>query len=86
MLSEKLELTEEEAEKWMVDMVRNSSTGSSVDAKIDSSGKQVIMSVPMRSAHQLVVDKTRDLTVRSGLLCSNLENTLNDQAFYVKNR
>ena len=86
MLSEKLELSEEEAEKWMVDMVRNSATGSSVDAKIDSSGKQVIMSVPMRNAHQQVVEKTRDLTVRSSLLCSNLESTLNDQAFYVKNR
>eukprot|EP00607_Mallomonas_marina_P009925 CAMPEP_0182419722 /NCGR_PEP_ID=MMETSP1167-20130531/4109_1 /TAXON_ID=2988 /ORGANISM="Mallomonas Sp, Strain CCMP3275" /LENGTH=326 /DNA_ID=CAMNT_0024594785 /DNA_START=455 /DNA_END=1435 /DNA_ORIENTATION=+ len=86
MLAEKLELSEEEAERWMVDMVRSASAGSSVDAKIDSSGKQVIMSVPMRSAHQQVVDRTRDLTVRSSLLCSNLESTLQDQAFYVKNR
>eukprot|EP01041_Mallomonas_annulata_P006390 gene6390-12928_t len=86
MLAEKLELSEEEAEKWMVDMVRSATAGASVDAKIDSSGKQVIMSMPMRSAHQQVVDRTRDLTVRSGLLCSNLETTLLDQAFYVKNR
>lgn len=86
VLAEKLELSEEEAERWMVDMVRNSNAGDAIDAKIDSSGKQVIMSVPVRSAHQQVVDRTRDLTVRSSLLCSNLESTLQDQIFYVKNR
>ena len=42
MLAEKLQMTEEEAEKWMVEMVRNSSAGSNTaDAKIDSSAKQV---------------------------------------------
>ena len=42
MLSEKLQLNEEESERWMVDMVRNSAPGSTtVDAKIDSSAKQV---------------------------------------------
>jgi polyhydroxyalkanoate synthesis regulator phasin len=42
MLAEKLQMTEEEAEKWMVEMVRNSAAGSNTaDAKIDSSAKQV---------------------------------------------
>ena len=42
MLAEKLQMSEEESEKWMVEMVRNSSAGSTtMDAKIDSSAKQV---------------------------------------------
>lgn len=42
MLSEKLQMTEEESEKWMVEMVRNSAPGSTTQAaKIDSSAQQV---------------------------------------------
>ena len=42
MLAQKLQLTDEEAERWMVDMVRSASTsGTTADAKIDSSAKQV---------------------------------------------
>ena len=48
MLAEKLQMTEEEAEKWMVEMVRNSAAGSNTaDAKIDSSAKQVRRRIAM---------------------------------------
>ena len=36
MLAEKLQLTEEEAERWMVDMVRGTAAGPTIDAKINS--------------------------------------------------
>jgi PCI domain len=42
MLADKLQMSEEESEKWMVEMVRNAGPGSNtLDAKIDSSAKQV---------------------------------------------
>eukprot|EP01042_Synura_sphagnicola_P000173 gene173-174_t len=86
VLAEKLELTEEEAERWMVDMVRGATSGVALDARIDSSGKQVLMSVSTRSAHQLVLDHTRDLTARSAALATNLDSIVQEQAFYVKLR
>jgi len=89
MLSQKLQLTEEESERWMVDMVRGSSTvggGAALDAKIDSSGKQVIMSAPTRPTTQQVVDRTRDYTHRSSTLSSALQGALKDQAVFLQNR
>ena len=85
-LAEKLELTEEEAEKWMVDMVQKSTVNATLDACIDSSGKQVLMSPPSRIGQQEVVERTRDLTVRSAMLASNIESLLQEQSFYLKNR
>ena len=84
LLAVKLEVSEEEAERWMLSMVRNTSVA--LDARIDSAGKQVLMSTPSRSAHQLVVDRTRDLTVRCGVLGSNIEALLQEQAVYLRSR
>ncbi len=88
MLSSKLQLTEEEAEKWMVNMVRGSAAGNGIplDAKIDSSGKQVLMSIPAKSPQQHVQDKTRDLTHRSGVLSATLENVAKEQQLYLSVR
>ena len=89
MLSQKLQLTEEEAERWMVDMVRGSSTvggGAALDAKIDSSGKQVLMSAPTRSTTQQVVERTRDFTHRSTTLSSALQGSLKDHTVFLQNR
>jgi len=84
MLAEKLQLTDEEAERWMVDIVRSSTTGPAADAKIDSAGKQVLMAAPERSAYKQVIESTRELTTRSGFLGNNLENLVKDQAVYLK--
>jgi translation initiation factor 3 subunit E len=88
MLADKLQLTDEEAERWMVDMVRGNSAshGFNLNAKIDSSGKQVIISAPARSALKQIVESTRDLTTRSVILCTNLETLAKDQEIYIKNR
>eukprot|EP00602_Paraphysomonas_sp_CaronLab_P010271 CAMPEP_0185019448 /NCGR_PEP_ID=MMETSP1103-20130426/2063_1 /TAXON_ID=36769 /ORGANISM="Paraphysomonas bandaiensis, Strain Caron Lab Isolate" /LENGTH=468 /DNA_ID=CAMNT_0027549771 /DNA_START=1 /DNA_END=1407 /DNA_ORIENTATION=+ len=97
-LAEKLQLSEDEAERWMVEMVRgavqsNAQEGSTTDsssaavttlnARIDSSGKQVLMAPPPKMVHQKVADRTRDLTVRAGILNSNLENLMNEQGEYI---
>jgi translation initiation factor 3 subunit E len=82
MLSEKMHLSEAEAEKWMVDMVRGAVALDG--AKIDSSGKQVIMPVPSQTGHKQVMDRTRDLTVRSSILTANVTSLLSEQATYIK--
>jgi translation initiation factor 3 subunit E len=84
MLAQKLQLTDEEAERWMVDIVRGSTSGPAADAKIDSSGKRVLMAAPERVAYKQVIDTTRDLTARSATLGINLENLVKDQAVYIK--
>lgn len=86
MLSEKLQLSDEESERWMVDMVRGSSGGPTLHAKIDSAGKQVIMSAPTVSAYKQVVDSTRDLTTRSAILGLNLETLVKEQGVYIQNK
>jgi translation initiation factor 3 subunit E len=86
MLAEKLQLTDEEAERWMVDMVRGTSAGPTLDAKIDSSGKQVIIAAPIKSAYKQIVETTRELTTRSGILSANVEALVKDQAAYLRNR
>jgi translation initiation factor 3 subunit E len=83
MLSQKLQLSEEEAEKWMVDIVRVSKSGPTYDAKIDSSDKRVTMSTPSKSSYQSVIDKTKEITVRSGILTSNLTAVLNEQSALI---
>ena len=86
MLAEKLQMTEEEAERWMVEMVRNATIAATADAKIDASAKQVIMAPPGRAVHQQVIDKTRDLTARSSVLSSNLGALVNDQAALIRTK
>lgn len=85
-LSEKLQLSEEEAERWMVDMVRSATSGPTHDAKIDSACKKVIMSTPSRVAHSTVMEKSKELTVRSTILNQNLTSILHDQQHLIKAR
>lgn len=87
MLAEKLQFSNEEAEKWMVDMVRgNNGTGTSLNAKIDSFGKQVIIAPPVSTSHQQVIDATKELTTRTSVLSNNLENLIKEQAFFLLHR
>lgn len=86
MLAEKLTLNDEEAEKWMVDIVRGTATGPTINAKIDSYAKQVIIAPPSRTAHKQVVEATKELTARSGVLNHNLEVLAKEQSTYVLNR
>lgn len=84
MLSTKLSLTNEEAERWMVSIVRNSTTGPIMNAKIDSANNKMLMKTPENTAYKSVMDTTRDLTTRSSILASNMENLIKEQNEYIK--
>jgi translation initiation factor 3 subunit E len=47
--------------------------GAQLDAKIDSKNKCVIMGSHFPSVYQQVVDKTKDLTIRTYQLANNIE-------------
>ncbi len=73
-LASKLHLSETDAEKWLIELIRQSQ----LDAKIDSTGRQVLMSVAPPSVYQQVIEKTRDLTSRTRTLADNVEASLNE--------
>lgn len=73
-LGEKLAMDQAHAERWIVDLIRNAL----LDAKIDSEEKCVVMGGEPQSVYEQVMEKTRDLNMRSGTLTSNLSNMLNE--------
>ena len=84
MLSEQLHLSVEEAERWMVEIVVNATTGVTVDAKIDSASKQALIAPPSQATYQTIIDKTKELTGRSNLLVNSFGILLNDQGSFIK--
>lgn len=73
-LGEKLAMDQAHAERWIVDLIRNAL----LDAKIDSEEKCVVMGGDPQSVYEQVMEKTRDLNMRSGTLTSNLSTMLNE--------
>merc|ERR1719481_975298 len=61
MLAEKLNMTAEEAERWIVNLIRNAK----LDAKIDSKQGTVVMCVETNSPYQQLIEKTKALSFRS---------------------
>jgi translation initiation factor 3 subunit E len=72
MLSDKLVMEREKAERWVVDLIR----GALLDAKIDSQDSCVVMGTDTTSVYSQVIDKTRDLSNRSAALLSALETKI----------
>jgi translation initiation factor 3 subunit E len=69
-LSSKLAMQEDgEAEKWIVNLIRNAR----LDAKIDSQDGRVVMGMPQNSVHRQVIDKTRDLAARTCSMVAQFE-------------
>lgn len=73
-LSAKLAMDQEAAERWIVDLIRNAL----LDAKIDSEDGCVIMGTDARSVYQQVMEKTRDLNIRSATMVQNLKNVVKE--------
>lgn len=69
MLAEKLNMTPEEAERWIVNLIRNAK----LDAKIDSRLGHVVMGTQTTSPYQTLIEKTKALSFRSQMLSINLE-------------
>ncbi|XP_064487222.1 eukaryotic translation initiation factor 3 subunit E-A-like [Ornithodoros turicata] len=72
MLAEKINMEPEEAEKWIVNLIRNAR----LDAKIDSKLGHVVMGTQAVSPYQQLIDKTQQLLMRTQLQTSNLEQKL----------
>lgn len=92
-MAEKLGLTADDAEKWMVDMVMGAAAAggatafdSQIDARIDSNSKQVLMNPPSKTGHLTVADATRHLTTRANVLGTQLEKVIGGQASWWKLR
>lgn len=73
-LGKKLAMNEDEAERWIVDLIRNAD----LDAKIDSEEGCVVMGGSVQSVYEQVMERTRDLNVRSATLAQNLNKLLVD--------
>ena len=73
-LGEKLAMNEDEAERWIVDLIRNAD----LDAKIDSEEGCVVMGGSVQSVYEQVMERTRDLNVRSATMAQNLNKLLVD--------
>merc|ERR1712061_328152 len=56
MLASRLNMTEEEAELWIVKLIKNAK----LDARIDSEKGRVVMSKVAPSVYQQVLDKTKN--------------------------
>lgn len=72
MLAEKLNMTPDEAERWIVNLIRNAR----LDAKIDSKLGHVVMGTKAVSPYQQVIEKTKNLDSRSHILAMNIQKKL----------
>ncbi|KAJ8305792.1 hypothetical protein KUTeg_016337 [Tegillarca granosa] len=72
MLAEKLNMTVDDAERWIVNLIRNAR----LDAKIDSKLGHVVMGAQAVSPYQQVIEKTKNLAFRSQMLAMNIEKKL----------
>lgn len=68
MLAEKLNMDQESAERWIVNLIRNAK----LDAKIDSKENHVIMGTQYPTVYQNIIQKTKGLSFRSQLLSASL--------------
>jgi translation initiation factor 3 subunit E len=68
-MSQRLNLTQEEGEKWIVNLIRDTR----VDAKIDFEENTVIMNTPVTSVYQQVIERTKGLSFRSQVLATTIK-------------
>jgi len=80
MLSDKLSMTQEDSEKWIVDLIR----GAQFDAKIDSKENHVIMSKQFPSIYQEIINKTKDLGAKSAGLSQNIDRYRKGESLQVR--
>ncbi|KAI7900906.1 eIF3 subunit 6 N terminal domain-containing protein [Cokeromyces recurvatus] len=68
-MSQRLNLSQEEGEKWIVNLIRDTR----VDAKIDFEENTVIMNTPVTSVYQQVIERTKGLSFRSQVLATTIK-------------
>jgi translation initiation factor 3 subunit E len=72
MLAQKLSMTEDEAERWIVNLIRHAR----LDAKIDSSKGHVVMGTQAVSPYSQLIEKTKALSMRSQMLALQIEKRI----------
>jgi translation initiation factor 3 subunit E len=75
MIAEKLDMTVDDAEVWIVKLIQNAK----LDAKIDSELNRVTMTRDSQSIYQEVLDKTKNIAFRSLQLNNHIEKRLMPQ-------
>ncbi|XXG41352.1 hypothetical protein AAC387_Pa01g1830 [Persea americana] len=71
MLAEKLDMSYDEAERWIVNLVRNAK----LDAKIDSKSGTVIMGPNHLNVYEQIMESTKQLSVRTYMLAKNVSES-----------
>lgn len=74
LLAAKLKMDTERAERWIVDLIRTAR----LDAKIDSVSSCVVMRNQSPSVYTQVIEKTRDLQVRTAALVNNIDHKISN--------
>jgi len=74
MIAEKLNMTAEAAELWIVKLIQDAK----LDARIDSENSRVVMCKAPPSVYHQVIEKTRNLSFRSMMMVSNLDKRERD--------
>merc|ERR550519_2112293 len=69
MLAQKLNMKPTEAERWIVNLIRQAK----LDAKIDSQQGHVVMGTQAVSPYQQLIEKTKTLSFRTQMLSINVE-------------
>ncbi|KAK8406114.1 hypothetical protein O3P69_007081 [Scylla paramamosain] len=69
MLADKLNMSPKEAERWIVNLIRQAK----LDAKIDSQQGHVVMGTQAVSPYQQLIEKTKTLSFRTQMLAINVE-------------
>jgi len=72
MLAEKLNMEQEAAERWIVNLIRNAR----LDAKIDSAANHIIMGSQTPSVYQQVIEKTKNLAFKSYMISTSLNQAV----------
>lgn len=75
MIAEKLNMTPEDAEVWIVKLIQQAK----LDAKIDSEKNRVLMAMQAPNVYQQVLEKTKNISFRSLLINSNVDKRMATQ-------
>ncbi|XP_012563116.1 eukaryotic translation initiation factor 3 subunit E [Hydra vulgaris] len=72
MLADKLNMSPEAAERWIVNLIRNAR----LDAKIDSKQGHVVMGTQAAAVHQQVIERTKGIMYRTQTVAQSIDKKL----------
>lgn len=92
MLAEKLNMTNEEAEKWIVDLIRNARLDAKIDSKLVLNQHMIIFlnyllnfewfkghvvfGAQAISPYQQIIEKTKNLTMRANAISLSIDKKM----------